>query len=116
MAEGARVLTNFYAEYSNEMELVCPICGWIGLAKDAESEEYKDLFDVSCPKCSKMLLVVPYPTIQQTKEAATAGNPAAIAALPNVLDHRAAPADALGHMERPSEWQGRQCFTSKEIE
>src|SRR5262245_6893491 len=85
MAEGARVLTNFYAEYSNEMELVCPVCGWIGLAKDAESEEYKDLFDVLCPKCSKMLLVVPYPTIQQTKEAATAGNLEAIAALPSVL-------------------------------
>ena len=53
--------------------------------KDAVSEEYKDLFDVSCPKCSKMLLVVPYPTIQQTREAAAAGNLEAIAALPSVL-------------------------------
>src|SRR5262245_6484458 len=84
MAEGARVLTNFYAEYSNEMELVCPVCGWIGLAKDPESEEYTGLFVVSCPKCSRMLRVVPYPTIQQTKEAATAGSPEAFAALPTV--------------------------------
>jgi DNA-directed RNA polymerase subunit RPC12/RpoP len=84
MVKRTRILTNYYEEYSKEMELVCPSCGWIGHAKDAESEEYKDLFDVSCPKCSKMLLVVPYPTFQQTREAAAAGNLEAIADLPSV--------------------------------
>ena len=84
MVERAQILTNYYAEFSKEMQLVCPNCGWVGQAKDAASEEYKDLFDVSCPKCSKMLLVVPYPTFEQTKEAAAAGNLEAIAALPSV--------------------------------
>lgn len=85
MVERARVLTNFYTEYSKEMELGCPSCGWTGRAEDAEIEEYKDLFDVSCPKCSKMLLVVPYPTFQQTRESAAAGNLEANAALSSVL-------------------------------
>jgi hypothetical protein len=47
------------------------------------------LFDVSCPKCSKMLLVVPFPTGEQVREAAAAGNVDAINTLPNVLRREA---------------------------
>ena len=85
-AEPARVLDNYYTEFSEEMPLVCPSCHWTGAAKDGDMEEYKDLFDVRCPKCSKMLLVVPFPTSEQVKEAAAAGNIEAINALP--LVHR----------------------------
>ena len=85
-AEPARVLDNYYTEFSEEMPLVCPSCHWTGAAKDGDRGEYKDLFDVRCPKCSKMLLVVPFPTGEQVKEAAAAGNVEAINALP--LVHR----------------------------
>jgi len=81
-AEPARVLDNYYTEFSEEMPLVCPSCNWTG----GDMGEYKDLFDVRCPKCSKMLLVVPFPTGEQVKEAAAAGNVEAINALP--LVHR----------------------------
>ena len=84
-AEPARVLDNYYTEFSEEMPLVCPKCHWTGPAKDGARGEYKDLFDVSCPKCSKMLLVVPFPTGEQVREAVAAGNVDAINTLPNVL-------------------------------
>ena len=72
-AEPARVLDNYYTEFSEEMPLVCPKCHWTGAAKEGDRGEYKDLFDVSCPKCSKV------------REAAAAGNVDAINTLPNVL-------------------------------
>jgi hypothetical protein len=74
-AGSARVLDNYYTEFSEEMPLVCPNCHWTGAAKDGDMGEYKDLFDVSCPKCSKMLLVVPFPTGEQVREAAAIVTP-----------------------------------------
>jgi len=88
-AESARVLGNYYTEFSGKMPLVCPNCHWIGAAKDGATEEYKDLFDVSCPKCSKMLLVVPFPTEEQAKEAAAAGNVEAMRVLPLLVRREA---------------------------
>ena len=82
-AEPARVLVNYYKEFSEEMPLVCPKCHWTGAAKDGDRGEHKDVFDVSCPKCSKMLLVVPFPTGEQVREAAAAGNVDAMNTLPN---------------------------------
>lgn len=67
---------------NEETPLVCPNCHWTGAAQDGDMGEYKDLFDVSCPKCSKMLLVVPFPTGEQVEEAAAAGNVDAINTLP----------------------------------
>jgi hypothetical protein len=52
----ARVLE--YVEYHANERLICPRCGWSGQAGDAAIEYYEELFDVSCPRCEKMLLVV----------------------------------------------------------
>lgn len=79
----ARVLENYY-NYDDGMPLTCAGCGWSGSAKEGGSEYYRDLFDVSCPKCLTMLLVVPFPTHEQTKAAAAAGNEKAKAELPSV--------------------------------
>lgn len=70
-------------EYDRDAELTCPSCGWIGRGADNE-ELYEELLDVCCPKCGGMLLIVPYPTGDETRAAAAAGNASAQAELANV--------------------------------
>jgi hypothetical protein len=54
-----------YEDYSEHMQLQCPVCGWKGTPKESDwIEHYNDLFDVSCPNCEKMLLVVNYPPVK----------------------------------------------------
>ena len=60
------------------MPLSCGSCGWSGKGSEGEEELYSDLYDVSCPACGHMLLIVPYPTVEETRAAAAAGNPRAI--------------------------------------
>jgi hypothetical protein len=53
-----------YKEFKEEEILECSICHWKGTA-DGHKEYYDDLFDVSCPICDKMILVVSYPLISK---------------------------------------------------
>lgn len=78
-------IDNPYTDYSDYMSLVCPKCSWTGLAKDGARADHSTLFDVSCPKCFEMLLVVPYPTDEQTREASLLGNKEALEEMPSVL-------------------------------
>lgn len=55
-----------YADYSEEMPLTCPVCGWKGTPKSSGLIEYHDdVLDVTCPECDKMLLIVGYPLTQR---------------------------------------------------
>lgn len=55
-----------YKDYHEDISLKCPVCGWNGTPKSSGGiEYYDDLFDVSCPNCDKMLLVVSYPIIKK---------------------------------------------------
>jgi hypothetical protein len=48
-----------YTDYNENMPIQCSVCGWKGTPKDSGWIEYYDeLFDVSCPNCEKMLLIV----------------------------------------------------------
>jgi hypothetical protein len=87
-SEPAAFLLAYY-EYHGDEQLACPRCGWSGLARDGSQELHRELFDVSCPSCDKMLLVVSFPTSEETRQAAAAGNPEAIGELPR-LDEREA--------------------------
>ncbi len=78
---GARYVA--YWEYDPDAPLTCPDCGWSGSGAGSQ-ELFEELFDVSCPQCDSMLLIVPYPTAAETRAAAAAGNPKAQAELPNV--------------------------------
>lgn len=83
-ATGEPALLLDYYEYHPHERLRCPNCGWTGQAQAANREDHAELFDVSCPRCDKVLLVVGYPTLAQTREAAAAGNPEAIAELAEI--------------------------------
>ncbi len=51
-----------YSDYDENILLECPICLWKGTSKESGMiGYYDDLFDVSCPNCDKMILVVSYP-------------------------------------------------------
>lgn len=59
-----------YKDFNDEAKLKCPVCNWTGSAK-GHIEYYDQLFDVTCPVCDKMLLVVNYPLakpVTETKE------------------------------------------------
>ena len=45
---------------------------------------HSDLFDVCCAECDRMILVVPYPTVEETRTAASAGSERAAADLPGM--------------------------------
>lgn len=61
MENRARIIE--YRQYNEKEILECPLCHWHGTA-EGHIEYYDDLFDVSCPICDKMLLVVSYPLVK----------------------------------------------------
>jgi hypothetical protein len=68
----ARVLR--YYQYDRGNEIGCPSCGWRGRGDQAAEHMFNELFDVRCPSCGMMLLVVGYPTLAEIQEAARQGN------------------------------------------
>jgi len=66
-----------YYDYKENDVIRCPACFWSGKAKNGEREYYSDLFDVSCPKCNQMILIVPHPLVEDVKKAYDEGNPKA---------------------------------------
>src|SRR4051794_12335807 len=72
-----------YYDYDWDQPVTCPTCGWTGLGRDHQ-DTHGDLFDVTCPSCNEMLLVVLFPTLAETRAAAAAGNPRAQADLPAI--------------------------------
>ncbi len=79
-----------YYDYDRTAVIVCPDCAWQG--PSVGHEDFHDaLLDVECPSCQRMLLIVPYPTTAETRRAAAAGNPRAIADLDGAIrvdDHQ----------------------------
>jgi hypothetical protein len=72
-----------YWDYDRAAIVTCARCGWNGPASSGE-EFHSELLDVTCPSCEQMLLIVPFPTTDETRAAAAAGNVRAQAELPNV--------------------------------
>jgi hypothetical protein len=63
--------------------VTCPACNWTGSALGIQ-DFHADLFDVCCPECDGMILIVPYPTVVETQTAAAAGNQRAAESLPEL--------------------------------
>jgi hypothetical protein len=51
-----------YWRYDPTLVRTCPACGWQGNREASIVNHHSDLLDVCCPRCEKMLVVVPYPT------------------------------------------------------
>ena len=86
-----------YWEYDGDAEIACDSCGWSGRV-GAQEEAHRELLDVTCPQCDRMLLIVPFPTAEETRAAAAAGN-------------RAAQAE-LGSLDRAEAFQARAAATA----
>jgi hypothetical protein len=56
----ARVIKT--SEYDEDAPVRCtnPDCGWTGTASQCVREFYDALYDLSCPDCDTMLLIVSY--------------------------------------------------------
>lgn len=52
-----------YHQYDENEILECPLCHWRGTA-EGHKEYSDDLFDVCCPICDKMILIVGYPLVK----------------------------------------------------
>lgn len=62
-----------YFEFESDRIVTCD-CGWSGKSGHGNREDYHELYEISCPKCDRMLFIVAYPTHEETREAAAAGN------------------------------------------
>lgn len=47
-------------DYDETAQLTCRSCNWTGTGAEADREIYGELFDISCPSCEQMLLIVSY--------------------------------------------------------
>jgi hypothetical protein len=54
---------NFW-DYDRDAVVSCPSCGWTGRPGDNEGI-HRDLLDVCCPECKRILLIVPFPTARR---------------------------------------------------
>jgi hypothetical protein len=88
----ARIVSDFWRGYDDDVPLSCFDCDWAGRTADGSKDLHDELFHVSCPQCGQMLLVVSYPTLEQTRLAADGGNAAAQAELER-LEHDMEDAD-----------------------
>ena len=80
-----------YYDYDRSEPVECR-CGWSGLP-GAYEDYFHELLDVTCPACDSMLLIVPYPTFEQTRAAAADGNEEAIAELRRIEERETRDSD-----------------------
>jgi predicted RNA-binding Zn-ribbon protein involved in translation (DUF1610 family) len=64
----------YFDEEWREAPFTCRNCGWTGPSSEMANEPFRDLMDFSCPRCDTMLLIVNWPTLEDTRAAAAAGN------------------------------------------
>lgn len=64
-----------YYDYDDDTVLTCQKCGWQGIMKDADINLYDEYMNVRCPRveCDESLFSLPFPTTQETKQAARDG-------------------------------------------
>ena len=60
------------------------VCGWSGFFREMSIGEFDELVDGSCPTCDTMLIVRSFPTKDEIREAAAAGNREAVEELSRI--------------------------------
>lgn len=77
-----------YYDYTDDYPIHCPHCGWKGTKKDTDKVPFEDCLLLVCPQvdCDRSIMTIHYPTPEDTRESAQAGNPwARIDHVKNVL-------------------------------
>jgi len=73
-SDGPRTKILRYYQYDAAQEISCSTCGWKGTGSQGAQHMFDELFDVRCPSCGTMLLIIGYPTFPEIEEAAKRGN------------------------------------------
>lgn len=82
-------------------EVSCDTCGWGGLGAQAIlGELFRQLAEYDCPRCHTRMLIVPYPTFDETEHAARCGIPGAADKLDRLLGLE----DRWAQVEASREW------------
>jgi hypothetical protein len=93
-----------YYDYDPEATVTCGECSWFGRTSQASRELFRELMTLHCPQCDRRLMTVVFPTIDETRAAAEAGNLEALKALPDLeaAANRAQRAEQL-HLRSPDQ-------------
>lgn len=72
--------------YNDDTAVPCPTCGWIGRPSECSTETHlsAELYEVCCPSCDAKIANLPFASHDEIRAAAEAGNPKAIAELPDL--------------------------------
>lgn len=54
----ARVVTSKDYDEMGPLRCTRPDCKWEGLVREGDKNFFEELFDVRCPKCDQMLIIV----------------------------------------------------------
>lgn len=73
----------YYSDWL-DTSYTCRECDWQGTGREADQELFTDLIQVDCPSCFGRLFLVVFPTAEETRQAATAGNEEAQQELPGL--------------------------------
>jgi len=57
----ARVVTSKDYDEMGPLRCTRPDCKWEGLVREGDKNFFEELFDVRCPKCDQMLIIVSQP-------------------------------------------------------
>ena len=63
-----------YYAFEETAPRTCHGCGWTATGAEADKNSFDELFDLRCPRCERLLVIVSYPTIEETKAEAKRGN------------------------------------------
>lgn len=69
----ADIVHDYFQPGWRTRELDC-VCGWRGQSRDMAMELHDDVTDYACPRCENLLLIVSHPSLEQVRNAASAGN------------------------------------------
>lgn len=84
--EALQVAKHFgWFEKWRQSPLRCEQCGWEGPLNSRTMGTYRDLQDFECPSCEKILAIVAYPTDDEIRNAAAAGNQEAAGELTSLM-------------------------------
>jgi len=65
-----------YYDYTDDYPIECKHCGWKGTKKEADMTPFEQCLGLRCPRpeCDWPIMAIDYPTPEETRQAAKAGN------------------------------------------